>query len=215
MALDSTAQTIVLAFRGTHSVRNWLADLAAAQQPIPWCADCKVHRGFYSAYMDKAVQIRAAIGALQRAHPSYRIVATGHSLGGALAQLAAADLRTRGLAVDAFSYGAPRIGNDRLSSFISAQPGGANFRVTHAADPVPRMPLILMGYQHVSPEYHIAGGGGDGPVQPSQITIYPGGINFGGNTAENGLVSLDILAHLHYLIRGRIDDCAPREFEIK
>lgn len=215
VALDSTAQAIVLAFRGSHSVRNWLADLAAGQQPISWCAGCMVHDGFYSAYMDEAAQLRTTISALKRAHPSYRIVATGHSLGGALAQLAAADLRAHGLAVDAFTYGSPRIGNEQLSHFISTQPGGNNFRVTHADDPVPRLPLILMGYQHVSPEYHISDAAIGGSVQPSQITIYPGGINFGGNTADDGLVSLNIPAHLHYLIKSGIADCAPLEFELK
>ncbi|KAF8245824.1 alpha/beta-hydrolase, partial [Wilcoxina mikolae CBS 423.85] len=209
IALDRTTNSIVLAFRGSHSVRNWLTDFAAGLKSIPWCSGCKVHEGFYSAYMDEAAEIFSTIKSLKQANPTYRIVTTGHSLGGALAQLAAADLRGKGYQVTAYTYGSPRIGNDKLCSFISNQ--GGNYRVTHMDDPVPRLPLMLMGYQHVSPEYHITNDGG----RASDINIVPGGINFAGNTADNGLVSMDIAAHLRYLIKAGIADCAPLEFELK
>jgi alpha-beta hydrolase superfamily lysophospholipase len=159
--------------------------------------------------MDEAAEILSTMKALKKANPTYRIVTTGHSLGGALAQLAATDLRNKGYDVTAYTYGSPRIGNDKLCTFISNQ--GRNFRVTHMDDPVPRLPLMLMGYQHVSPEYHITNDGG----KASDINILQGGINFGGNTADNGLISMDIAAHLRYLIKSGIADCAPLEFELK
>jgi pimeloyl-ACP methyl ester carboxylesterase len=176
---------------------------------VPWCSGCKIHRGFYSAYLDEADTILSTLVTLKKKYPSYRIVTTGHSLGGALAQIAATDLRIKGYEVTTYTYGSPRLGNDKLCKFISN--AGTNYRVTHLDDPVPRLPLMLMGYQHISPEYHIARDG----VGAAGINILNGFINFGGNTADDGLVSVDVAAHLHYLISAGIADCASAAFEIR
>ncbi|KAA8909556.1 Alpha/Beta hydrolase protein [Sphaerosporella brunnea] len=209
IARDDTTKTIVLAFRGSHSVRNWLTNLAASMVRLSWCSGCKIHEGFYSAYQDEADVIIPALTALRKQYPSYKVVATGHSLGGALAQIAATDLRMRGFEVTTYTYGSPRIGNENLCKFMSD--AGTNYRVTHTDDPVPRLPLMLMGYQHVSPEYHIKTDG----IGAAGIDVLKGYINFGGNTADDGLISVDILAHLHYLITAGIADCAGTEFEIR
>jgi len=211
VALDSTTESIVLAFRGSHSVRNWLTNFAADQRNVPWCSGCRIHQGFYSAYLDEAAIISSTLIRLQRENPTYRIVATGHSLGGALAQIAATDLRIKGYEVTTYTYGSPRLGNDKLCKFMSEQTAGKNYRVTHLDDPVPRLPLMLMGYQHISPEYHIARDG----VGAVGINILNGFVNFGGNTAANGLISANIAAHLSYLIESGIADCASKGFEIK
>ncbi len=86
------------------------------------------------------------------------MVATGHSLGGAVATLAAAYLRAAGNAVDLYTYGSPRVGNDAFANFVSAQ-AGLEIRVTHLDDPVPRLPPLLFSYRHTSPEYWLYDGG--------------------------------------------------------
>lgn len=134
-----------------------------------------------------------AVSAAAAKYPDYRISATGHSLGGAIAPLAAAQLRNQGLAVALYSFGSPRIGGAALSSFISAQPGG-NFRVTHWNDPVPRLPLLTMGYVHVSPEYYI-NKKNKAAVGEGDIKVYEGAVNLRGNAAW---LLTDVEAHRWY-----------------
>lgn len=109
-----------------------------------------------------------------------------------------------------YTFGSPRLGNKALSSFISNS--GVNFRVTHLDDPVPRLPLLLQGYTHIAPEYHIFRG--DVNIRPQDINILDGFVNFGGNTAADGLVSLNVSAHLQYITPNWISGCAKGLFEI-
>jgi len=204
VALDETKKSIIVVFRGSHSVRNWIANLAASKVDVDWCKGCEMHKGFHNGYLEVADKIRQTVDDLAKKNPSYEIITAGHSLGGALSQVAAADLRVRGHKVTAFTFGSPRIGNDKLSDFISKQ--GTNYRVTHLNDPVPRLPLMTMGYQHVSPEYHIFQG--DSPISGHDVHVLEGGINFGGNTAADGIVSGNVSAHMHYMVPESISVCA-------
>jgi putative lipase involved disintegration of autophagic bodies len=45
-------------------------------------------------------RVQGAVDGARATYPSYKIVATGHSLGGALATLAAAELRKAGYTID-------------------------------------------------------------------------------------------------------------------
>lgn len=44
------------------------------------------------------------------------------------------------------------MGNYFFAKAVTDQPG-REYRVTHAADPVPRLPPIVTGYAHTAPEY--------------------------------------------------------------
>jgi hypothetical protein len=137
------------------------------------------------------------------AHPDYGIVVTGHSLGGAVATLAAAQLRSEGWVVSLYSYGAPRVGGRALSAFISGQAGG-NYRVTHRNDPVPNLPLLIMGFVHVSPEYYIDAVNG-AEVGAEDVWVYGGAVSFEGN---GRWVGIDVEAHRWYF--GRVYGCEDR-----
>lgn len=39
--------TIVVAFRGSVDIENWIADLDAPSMIYPKCTGCRVHVGFY------------------------------------------------------------------------------------------------------------------------------------------------------------------------
>jgi alpha-beta hydrolase superfamily lysophospholipase len=62
---------------------------------VPWdiCVACTVHAGFYNSWTSAKSLVEAAIASARQTYPSYAIVSTGHSLGGAIATIAAADLR--------------------------------------------------------------------------------------------------------------------------
>ncbi|KAI9819807.1 MAG: hypothetical protein M1832_003882 [Thelocarpon impressellum] len=207
VAVDKTNRQIVMAIRGSQSVQNFVADVVFVGVPWNLCADCKVHKGFWLSWLELRSDITKAVNAAIEANPGFSVVFTGHSLGGAVATIAAADIRRAGTQVALYTYGSPRIGNAKLAEFITAQAPGANFRVTHRDDPVPRLPPILFQYQHVSPEFHIKRG--DDVVNPADIVTYEGGVNFGGNS---GTIGLNIVAHTIYF--GRIGACGPGIFEV-
>ena len=77
---------LIIAFRGSASLRNWLTDLDAMKKAI---ALSHVHAGFLFAFDSVVLQIQSAINAkLQHADTPVAVFFTGHSLGGALAAIA-------------------------------------------------------------------------------------------------------------------------------
>ena len=78
---------------------------------------------------------------------------SGHSLGGALSTLAAAELEALGFRVASVStFGSPRVGDQVFASFIGGKFGDRMRRWTHAHDVVPSLPPRVLGYHHVPTE---------------------------------------------------------------
>jgi predicted lipase len=100
VALDHTNQKVVISFRGSASIDNWVADLTFDMVPWSICPGCEAHSGFLASWNSAKSIVEGAVEGAIGTYPSYGIVATGHSLGGALATLAAADLRNSGYGVD-------------------------------------------------------------------------------------------------------------------
>lgn len=73
---------------------------------------------------------------------------TGHSLGGAMAILCAADLKNLFGNVDStYTFGQPRVGNPAFASwFQSTHPN--TFRLVDYADIVPHLPPSNLGFVH-------------------------------------------------------------------
>lgn len=153
----------------------------------------------------------AALKTAAASHPGNRVIVTGHSLGGAIADFAAAEIRKSGVTADLYTYGAPRIGGKALSDFITNQNMGGNFRVTHRNDPVPRLPPVVLGFVHISPEYFISTPNNVVPT-PNDITKYSGSINLLGNSGNNPL-NTDLSAHGWYF--NSISACGGGDFEFK
>lgn len=42
---------IVIVFKGTISIRNWLEDFNGIMTKYPYCIGCKVHEGIYHGYL--------------------------------------------------------------------------------------------------------------------------------------------------------------------
>ncbi|RAL11160.1 lipase family protein [Aspergillus homomorphus CBS 101889] len=197
LAVDPTNKKLVVSFRGSSSIENWVANLDFIfQDASAICRGCQVHQGFFKAWSSVAATLTTEIKAAVTKYPGYTLVFTGHSLGGALATIGATVLRNAGYPVQLYTYGAPRVGNTALANYITSKGSGSNFRVTHLNDVVPRLPPRLLGYSHPSPEYWITSNTG-AAVTSSAIEIIQGVDSSDGNAGEN---ITSVLAHLWYFI---------------
>lgn len=210
LSVSTTREEIVLAFRGSSSIRNFIADLNFAYVDFG-CSGCSAHAGFATAWREPRSDILTALKATTAQYPSYKLVVTGHSLGGAVATLAAADLRSQGYAADLFTYGSPRVGNGAFASWVSAQ-SGITARVTHVNDPVPRLPpMLIAGFRHTTPEYWLSTGSATNvDFELADIKVCTGISTTGCNAGT--VPTLDIDAHRYYFIPAT--SCSP-ELEFK
>ncbi len=131
----------VLAFRGTeiNSFADIKTDFKARQERN--MQGGKVHSGFNQAYQCIKAPLRKI---LPKMTPLY---ITGHSLGGALAVIAAADL-SRGYPIwGCYTFGAPKVGDAEFGQRINVP----MYRVVNAIDAVPMLPPYFSfgGYRHV------------------------------------------------------------------
>lgn len=80
----------------------------------------------------------ACAKSLKAKHSSAKILVSGHSLGGAIAYLAAVDITKLGHKVDYFyTYGAPRIGTHEFAVWFTEYVAPTeHWRVTHYRDMV-------------------------------------------------------------------------------
>jgi hypothetical protein len=104
----------------------------------------RFHKGFIAALGTVWDQLLAAVEAeLKKAERPLWI--TGHSLGGALALLAAWLFHRKFLSVhQVYTYGAPMIGNAAASAAFDKEFQGKIFRYINPGDPVPKLPMFSL-----------------------------------------------------------------------
>ena len=132
----------VFAMRGTVGETkfspDWLSNYNIGMTRGP--TGTPVHSGFMSIYEAMRRDVRSMIAG---ARPE-RIHFVGHSLGGALATLAALDHAKTGTATThLYTFGAPRIGTLGIGGDINRYIGTERVKRIYAlSDPVPMMPLF-------------------------------------------------------------------------
>ena len=123
----------VLAFRGTEATS--LEDIKTDIRAIT--TECvsggQVHTGFKQAYEAVESQIERSLHQLDNSKP---LMITGHSLGGALAMVAAKRLGFKNGIAACYTFGAPRVGNEEWISSIKTP----IYRIVNAADAVTMLP---------------------------------------------------------------------------
>ncbi len=148
---------IAIGIRGTliTSWANIKTDLSASKVKYPLCPtklDCLVHSGFLAHFQAMKGEMDKLVSKAIKDKPSGKIVVTGHSLGGAVATLYANELKKMyaNHILDLVIYGSPRVGNYAFASFTNNLLGVKHiFRVIYANDPIPFLPLVIMGYWHI------------------------------------------------------------------
>ncbi|CCU76779.1 extracellular triacylglycerol lipase/putative extracellular lipase [Blumeria hordei DH14] len=136
------------------------------------CLNCTVHTGFWNSYQSIRSSILPQLQILYHKYPNYQLHFVGHSLGGAIATLAALELDALGRSPHVTTFGEPRVGNAGFAKYIDTVfelslntdkeanslpvSSGRFRRVTHANDPVPLLPLEEWGYRPHSGEIFIS-----------------------------------------------------------
>jgi predicted lipase len=104
VATDTTNNLTIISFQGTESAKQAIADLNLSLMNISdVCSGCTVHTGFWQSWNESRLLVTQALQDLRKKYPDNKVITTGHSLGGAIATLAAAELRSSGILVDLVS----------------------------------------------------------------------------------------------------------------
>lgn len=139
--------TIVLAYRGTESsddgkpnpkdmATNFMSALVKFSPKLEDLGE--VHEGFQkstASLTEKALQSLRALDWLNK-----NLYITGHSLGGALAEHAAASIAAHGVNINSvYLFGSPLVGNKKYATNYDATMKNRTFRVINGSDPVPNI----------------------------------------------------------------------------
>ena len=174
VALLARPNLAVLAFRGTESdkfkdVKTGLhGGLHDTEQG-------GIRRGFHRAYKSVVGEIKAGLAEVD----GLSLYITGHSLGAALAVIAARDLDDDDLAA-CYTFGCPRIGDTEFDMSVKAPV----YRVVNAADGVTRVPSMWFGYRHVGDLRYL--------TRDGQMIRNPNTWRITGRTALNLLTSAKV-----------------------
>ena len=129
---------IYVVFRGTQltSIKNWMQNSKLSKVPYEFC-NCKVHEGFLNVYNTLKESLMINLADMRRIHKEAKITLLGHSLGGAVATLAAFDVMSKfGNLASFMTFGSPRVGDAAFAKWWNGVFSNMDTaRVTHNRDP--------------------------------------------------------------------------------
>lgn len=139
-------ELIAIVFRGTEDLLDWRTNMRLAWVVLQ--GGVHVHTGFFQAYWPIRPALFAEIVRLiaERPRPVYL---TGHSLGGALAAMATAELanhdraEVRDSIAACYTFGCPKIGDRSFDRYVQVP----LYRITSGVDLVPAVPPFVFGYR--------------------------------------------------------------------
>jgi hypothetical protein len=148
-----------VAFRGTQDRYDLVADVN-----VTWTKlyGGSVHSGFYQQFecIKKSLICNLELYARESRVKieDLQVNLTGHSLGGAIAQITALFLKTeynvRDLRV--ITFGSPSVFDDKGGKVYDAVLKESSYRMVHRSDLVSSMPATMLGYVHVGKEFSIS-----------------------------------------------------------
>jgi hypothetical protein len=118
----------IIVIRGTANNANVLSDV-----DVRLVDDARTGIKLHKGFRDVAVTVMQIIDTTKTLEHTVHV--TGHSLGGAVAQIIGMWLHKRGKNVQIFSYGSPKVSNEVMSG---GQP--THWRVVRLSDPIPFTP---------------------------------------------------------------------------
>ena len=150
----------VFGFRGTEptSINDWAKNFKMILVPVRvGSAAFKIHQGFRDRYQDISLWFETEYQAIPQ---DYKIMITGHSLGGALTTVSAAIVsgKTKRLPDAVIPYASPLVGGQDFQTYYENVVGcGRTLRVTVEGDIITKAPSTLLGYTHVCSPLELEG----------------------------------------------------------
>ena len=144
---------ICLAFRGTDEIKDWFDNLNgfATKQLFG-----EFHRGFWDATEDVWVDMMDKLEQCMK-EKKRPVFFTGHSLGGAMATVAASKFINEDRPfTSVYTFGQPRAVTRDTSRVLNSECKSRYFRFHNNNDIVTRIPARLMGYSHVGEYFYIS-----------------------------------------------------------
>lgn len=141
--------TLIISFRGTDSLKDWLTDLHFWKKTIPYGGKntkIRIHSGFLKAYLDSCVCEKIK----EHVTPQIKnIYITGHSFGAALALICAIDLQNDfpEKAYEVAVFGCPRVGNKAFAKAYNKRII-KTIRIQNGNDLVTKVPPAIFGFCH-------------------------------------------------------------------
>ena len=149
LVVEHTKPAIVVAFRGSESLADWLVNAMRWKTPFTPLENhqARVHAGFMAQYTGLRMELFRHLMSHRR--EGLELIVTGHSLGGALATMFATELAIvlPQASVQCYSFNAPRVGNVAFVQAVGALP---NLRVMRRNTTYDLVPLLLpwCGFVH-------------------------------------------------------------------
>lgn len=155
-------EIVVVTFRGTETPQDWVNNANALfVRDGPFGSS--VHSGFryalHEPYGDTTLIERLMKEAEELGEEGRRAVyVTGHSLGAALATLAAAYFLDGGVAMTGmYTFGAPRVGDSVFAREFNKRGRAKAHRFVKQQDLIARMPGMRFGFRHAGEMWYISG----------------------------------------------------------
>lgn len=137
---------LCMAFRGTNELADWLDNMNSFPENVLFGS---FHRGFWKSVEDVWGKINGKYEEL-RNKKKRPLFITGHSLGGAMATIAAARFIHQDKPfISVYTFGQPRSMDRNAARIFNAEAGERCYRFQNNEDIVTRVPARLMGYSHV------------------------------------------------------------------
>ncbi|WP_264329307.1 lipase family protein [Wolbachia endosymbiont (group A) of Andrena hattorfiana] len=155
---------ITIVYRGSRNLFDYITDiripLIYAPELLP--EGGKIHSGFYSLFKDSwgsVYEILRGYANDQKLEiKDFKINLAGHSMGGAIATIAALCLSVREGAEDLHvaTFASPRVFDSAAAEVYEERLGKKTIRVVNQSDLIPSLPLGSMGYKHVGEQLRIS-----------------------------------------------------------
>ncbi|NBU16389.1 MAG: hypothetical protein EBS48_05130 [Actinobacteria bacterium] len=172
VVVDVVGDTTYVAFAGTETKDDVKVDASVGDVQVPWTpAKARAHAGFSKAYQGLRDSVRDAVRDAV-AGGGAKVVFTGHSLGGALATLAALDAALNDPSapeVQVYTFGAPHVGDGNFVELFDRRVPTC-VRVVNPFDPVPK--LLASQFVHTKGYYATASLTRDAPITAHFVSTY-------------------------------------------